>query len=305
MSVTISVKDIHKTFRIGFFRKKMAVLRGVSFEVQEGEVFGFLGPNGCGKTTTIKILLGLIFADSGSTEIFNESCDHVDFKKDIGFLPDSPYFYSYLTGEEFLRFYGQLFGIPSTKRDEKVDDLLGLVGLKHARKLQLRKYSRGMLQRIGMAQALINDPKLVIMDEPMEGLDPVGRKHFRDIIIRLRDEGKTVFFSTHILSDVEMICDRVAIMVKGKIKDVGLLGDLLSTKIRSVDVCIQNQSDELVDKIREKHPDLSIRGDYIYVNLKEEEVNPLLNYLTSKNVPILSVIPHRESLEELFMSEVI
>lgn len=304
MSHCISVQDLHKTFLHGFFRKKIQVLKGVSFDVQAGEIFGFLGPNGSGKTTTIKILLGLIFPSAGTAQIFGRSIKDVDFKKEIGFLPDSPYFYHYLSGEEFLRFYGHLFGLRHAALDRKIDELLELVDMRQARKLQLRKYSRGMLQRIGMAQALINDPKLVIMDEPMEGLDPVGRKHFRDIMIRLREQGKTVFFSTHILSDVEMICDRVAIMVQGKIRGLGLLQDLLKTKVQSVDICFRKPPETLLRAIEKQNGKIVLQGEQALVQVDEAQVNVLLGHLMKEGLQVYSVIPHKESLERIFMNEV-
>jgi len=304
MSVCISVKDLHKTFKIGFFRKKIDVLRGISFEVQEGEVFGFLGPNGCGKTTTIKILLSLIFPSHGSVEVLGKSVKEVEFKNDVGFLPDSPYFYSYLNAEEFLHFYGQLFGLYGKACRKKIDSLLDLVGLNHARKLQLRKYSRGMLQRIGMAQALINDPKLVIMDEPLSGLDPIGRKQIRDIIIRLKDDKKTVFFSSHILSDVEMVCDRVAILVKGHIRGSGKLSELLQENIQSVDVCIKKDSNVSIEAIIKEFGPISEQDEKIFFNVSQDCLNPLIQKLVNVKACIQSVIPHKESLEDLFMSEI-
>lgn len=300
----ISMKDVRKVFKTGFFLKKVEVLKGISFEVEKGEIFGFLGPNGSGKTTTIKILLGLIFSTSGQSKIFNEDVSNVPNKRKIGFLPDSPYFYHYLTGQEFLEFYGQLFSLSANERRKKVSYLLDLVGLAKANKLQLRKYSKGMLQRIGLAQALINNPDLVIMDEPMTGLDPVGRKDVRDIILRLKEEGKTVFFSTHILSDVEMICDRIAIVVQGKIKGQGLLSDILKPAVQSVDLCIRNGQPALLEELQKEFGRISVQGVDAYFSCPEVKRDETVSRLVSRDVSIISIIPHRESLENIFMGEI-
>jgi len=298
------MRDVRKVFKTGFFLKKIEVLKGISFEVEKGEIFGFLGPNGAGKTTTIKILLGLIFSTTGQSTIFNENVLNVPNKRKIGFLPDSPYFYHYLTGQEFLEFYGQLFSLGASERRKKVNLLLDLVGLEKAGKLQLRKYSKGMLQRIGLAQALINDPELVIMDEPMTGLDPVGRKDVRDIILRLKEEGKTVFFSTHILSDVEMICDRIAIVVQGKIKGQGLLSDILKPAVQSVELCVRNEQPTLIEELQKEFGRVSVRGKDIYFSCPEGKRDETISRLVSRDASIISVIPHRESLENIFMGEI-
>lgn len=300
----ISMKDVRKTFKTGFFLKKVEILKGISFEVEKGEIFGFLGPNGSGKTTTIKILLGLIFSTSGQSKIFGQDVLNVPIKRGIGFLPDSPYFYHYLTGQEFLDFYGQLFSLSAAERRKKVAFLLELVGLEKAGKLQLRKYSKGMLQRIGLAQALINDPELVIMDEPMTGLDPVGRKDVRDIIVRLKEQGKTVFFSTHILSDVEMICDRIAIVVQGKIKGQGLLSDILRPAVQSVEMCVRNGQAPLIEELQKEFGRVSVRGNDAFFSCPEAKRDETVARLVSRDVSIISVIPHRESLENIFMGEI-
>ena len=221
-------------------RPPFVALDGLSLTVRRGEIFGFLGPNGAGKTTTLKILLGLVRATSGRAFLLGESVGDVATRRRIGFLPESPYFYDYLTAEEFLGFYGQLAGLSRAVTTQRVDDLLQLVGLAEARGRQLRKFSKGMLQRIGLAQALIHDPELVILDEPMTGLDPVGRKQVRDLILSLRDRGKTVFFSTHILHDVEMICDRVGIVMKGRLVASGRVDELVrQDHTQSVEVVCQ------------------------------------------------------------------
>ncbi|MGH7230210.1 MAG: ABC transporter ATP-binding protein, partial [Nitrospiraceae bacterium] len=225
----IVIEGLTKTFKSGWpGRPPIQALSGLSLSVRRGEIYGFLGPNGAGKTTTLKILLGLMRATSGHAEVLGVPAGDVNVHRHIGFLPESPYFYDYLTAEEFLAFYGHLAGQSGEELDRRVTSLLGMVGLSEARTRQLRKFSKGMLQRVGLAQALIHDPELVILDEPMSGLDPIGRKQVRDLILGLRDKGKTVFFSTHIIPDVEMICDRVGIVVKGKLLATGRVDELVS-----------------------------------------------------------------------------
>ncbi|MDC4223413.1 MAG: ABC transporter ATP-binding protein [Candidatus Manganitrophus sp.] len=237
-TLAIEIKHLTKKYRSGFWLKETESLSDLNLEVEAGSIFGFLGHNGAGKTTTIKLLIGVIHPTSGEAFIFGRPISDIAVKREIGFLPESPYFYDYLTGSEFLHFCGQLFGMTAKERAKRVDALVELVGLKGSEGEQMRKYSKGMLQRIGLAQALINDPKLVILDEPMSGLDPVGRKDVRDIILRLKEEGKTVFFSTHVLTDAEMICDQVGIIIKGRLRSKGKLEALLNPKVQSIEVCL-------------------------------------------------------------------
>jgi ABC-2 type transport system ATP-binding protein len=207
--------------------------------VDEGEIFGFVGPNGAGKTTTIKMLMGLIFPTSGEARIFDAPIPSHAAKARIGYLPEHPAFQEFLTGEEAMQFFAVLSGVPAAARRARIDELLGLVGLSGAAGQQIRKYSKGMQQRLGIAQALVGDPAFVILDEPMSGLDPVGRKEVRDLIRELKRRGKTVFFSTHILPDVETLCDRVGVIIGGRLRDVGRLGDLLSAQVRSVEMTVE------------------------------------------------------------------
>ncbi|MFQ5946575.1 MAG: ABC transporter ATP-binding protein, partial [Anaerolineae bacterium] len=234
--LVLKTEGLTKEFRSGFWRSRVRVLHDLNLEVRQGETFGYLGPNGAGKTTTMNLIMGLIHPTTGRAWILGRDVSDVAVKAEIGFLPENPYFYTYLTGREFLDFYGQLFGIPYRERRRRIDELLDLVGLSKAGKLQLRKYSKGMLQRIGLAQALINDPQAVFLDEPMSGLDPVGRKEVRDLILDLKARGKTVFFSTHIIPDVEMICDRVGIIVNGRLIRVGPLDELLGSDVESIEI---------------------------------------------------------------------
>jgi ABC-2 type transport system ATP-binding protein len=283
----IRVENLHKTFAFGFFRRKVHAVRGVGFEVKRGEIFGFLGPNGAGKTTTIKMLMGLIFPSSGKMELLGRRVPDVAAKRKLGFLPESPYFYDYLTGAELIDFAGRLFDLGAGERRARGEKLLALVGLEQAAAMPLRKYSKGMLQRLGLAQALVNDPELVVLDEPMSGLDPIGRKEIRDLIASLRAEGRTVFFSTHILSDVEMLCDRCAILVAGKLRDVGPLDQLLSPKLLHTEIVVERAG----AKEEKRLP-------------PGEDVDAFLRAAIDGGAKIVSVNPRRERLEDLFVREV-
>ena len=230
MTAAISTEKLSKTYRVGFFMRKVEGLRDLDLQVQPGEAFGFIGPNGAGKTTTIKILMGLQGATTGSARVFGVDCGDASARKRVGFLPERPYFYEHLTAREVLHFYGQLFEMPHDRRRDRVETLLERVKLERFADVTLAKYSKGMLQRVGLCQALLHDPDLIVLDEPMSGLDPVGRALVRDLIIEQREAGKTVFFSSHILSDVEAICDRVAILVGGQLRESGALADVVADR---------------------------------------------------------------------------
>jgi ABC-2 type transport system ATP-binding protein len=277
----------------------------LDLEIEEGEVFGFLGHNGAGKTTTIKLLMGLVYPTSGEVWILDRSIRDVPVKQYIGFLPESPYFYEYLTAEEFLVFYGQLFGIGGLKLAKKIDELLELVSMTDARHRPLRKFSKGMLQRIGIAQALINDPRLVILDEPMSGLDPIGRRDVRDIILRLKHEGKTIFFSSHILPDVEMICDRIGILVNGRLKAVGTVQELAgASSVNSIELVVEDVSEAVLAGIRDLASTVMRRGNQVLIKLDDEErVNILLDLILKQKSRVVSLTPHKRSLEDLFLTE--
>jgi ABC-2 type transport system ATP-binding protein len=227
MNVALKTVNLTKEFRRGIGSKPIVSLRGLNLEVMEGEIFGYLGPNGAGKTTTFKILMGFIRPSRGKAWIFGKEISDPSSREGVGFLPEQPYFYDHLTAEEFLRMHAQLVGIPKGEIKDRVEELLRMVGLERFKSTRIRRFSRGMLQRIGIAQALVNDPKLVLLDEPMSGLDPIGRRQMRELILRLKSEGRTVIYSSHILSDVETICDRVAILVRGELLGVGALEELL------------------------------------------------------------------------------
>jgi ABC-2 type transport system ATP-binding protein len=294
MKTVLAIENVHKFFKVGFIPKKKEILKGVSFSVAESEIFGYLGPNGAGKTTTLKCILGLIFPDRGKIEIFGQPHLEPRAKERLGFLPENPYFYDYLTAREFLDFYAQLFRVKKDEREERVASLLNLVGMDRARDLQLRKFSRGMLQRIGLAQALVNEPSLVLLDEPLGGLDPLGRKEIRDIIIRLKAEGKTVFLCSHILQDIEMICDRVAIIVDGKILSQGPLTDLISEKILFTEITLSGLGESL-----------SAHGGRTLIKVfHEEKIQEILDLVKNRNAKIHSLIPRTQTLEDLFVEMV-
>ncbi|MBA3539328.1 MAG: ABC transporter ATP-binding protein, partial [Deltaproteobacteria bacterium] len=238
-AVAIEVADLRKTYRTPFRRRKVEALRGVTFAVPRGQIFGFGGPNGAGKTTTIRTLMGLIRPTSGHAKLLGHALPSRAARFRVGFLPESPYFYDYLTVPELLDLAGRLFGIPAAVRRKRADELIERVGLGRARTQNLKKFSKGMLQRAGLAQALMNDPELVVLDEPMSGLDPIGRKEIRDLILELRDQGKTVFFSTHILSDVEAITDQVAIVARGQLVAQGSPAELVKRAVLGVDVIVR------------------------------------------------------------------
>ncbi len=289
--LVISSDNLQKSFRLGIFRKRVEALAGVSFAVEKNEIFGLLGPNGAGKTTFIKLLMGLIFPTAGSARVLGRPVPDLGAKQRIGFLPENPYFYDYLSCEELLDLMGRLFGLDARERRRRAGALLERVGLsrivKESANLPLRKYSKGMLQRIGIAQALINDPELVVLDEPMSGLDPIGRREIRDLMVDLRREGKTVLFSTHILSDVELLCDRVAIIVDGKLRGSGPVDKLLSPRLLHTEVVLASGDRT---EICEVAPD----GD----------LDAVLRDALAAGKHVRSVTPRRESLEDLFMREV-
>ncbi len=301
----IRIENLVKEFRIGFFRKRVQAVRGLSLEVQPGEIFGFLGPNGAGKTTTIKVLNGLIFPSQGKAELFGMSANDIRAKSKVGFLPEHPYFYEYLTGFEFLDFYGRLFGLSRSIRPARVERLLEQVGLSTARDIPLRKYSKGMIQRVGIAQALINDPDLVILDEPMSGLDPIGRKEVRDIIFNLKDHGKTVFLSSHILQDVEMICDRVAILIKGQLRKLGTLAELLGEHSgHETELTVSGLPKMTNEQIRNMAKRVVIPGNRLTVVLDEQGLQEAMQLLLREGGKIESLVPLKGTLEDLFVQQV-
>ena len=301
----VRVENLVKDFRPGLGLRRKRVLHGISFEVQEGEIFGFVGPNGAGKTTTLKILLGLIRADEGRASILGSDVGETAFRRHVGYLPENPYFYDYLTGRELLHFYARLSGVTAGRRAGRVDALLRLVGLSHASDARLRTYSKGMLQRVGIAQALVHEPKVIFLDEPMSSLDPIGRKEVRDLILRLRNEGKTVFMSTHILPDVEMTCDRVAIIVNGRIRHESAIDQIFADSEREADLVLANLPPEIPGQLEEVFGvTLRGHGDRIEVRVREKDVQGVLQSALAVGAQVISVTPHRVSLESIFLNVV-
>ena len=310
MTAVIRVENLQKSFRTPLRRKPVHVLQGVSFTVEPGEVFGFLGPNGAGKTTTIRILMGLIAGTGGQAFLFGEPVPSRAARARLGFLPESPYFYDYLTVSELLDLTGRLFGIERRECRRRAERLIDQVGLTRAKNTPLRKYSKGMLQRAGIAQALINDPELVVLDEPTSGLDPVGRKEVRDIILSLREQGKTVFFSSHILVDVETISDRIGIVVGGRMRDVGTLSDLVGETLRDTAVTLRLPENVAEDADRAAAAVEALgqggraerRGQELTVTLAADaDVDAFLERAREHGARVRSVTPRYDSLEDLFL----
>ena len=301
----VRIHKVVKDFRPGFGLRRKRVLHGVTFDVHEGEIFGFVGPNGAGKTTTLKVLMGLIRPTEGTASILDRDVGESEFRDQIGFLPENPYFYPFLTAREILEFYARLSGVDSSRRAARVAELLEVVNLSHAADARLRTFSKGMLQRVGVAQALVNDPKIVFLDEPMSGLDPIGRKEIRDVILSLRSAGKTVFMNTHILSDVEMICDRVAIIVKGAIRHQGSIDEILPDSTHSTDVVVAHLPAELAARL-EEGLGIEMRGlgERVEMRVAAKQVAEILAASLDSGAQIVSVTPHRHSLEEVFLSAV-
>ncbi|MEE8557408.1 MAG: ABC transporter ATP-binding protein [Myxococcota bacterium] len=300
----IRAQGLAKTFRIGFFMRPLVAVRNVDLEVREGEIFGFLGPNGAGKTTTIKMLAGLVFPSSGRAFIGDLPAEDPRSRERLGFLPEGTYFHEYLTGREFLNFHAHLLGVPGEVRRERIPRLLDRVGIAGAADLQLRRYSKGMRQRAGLAQALVGDPDVLILDEPMSGLDPIGRKEVRDLIHSLKDEGKTVFFSSHILADAEMICDRVAIIIRGSIVHEGRVDDLLGQEIHGVELVVEGIDEELHGRLTaQAHRAVAQGSRFLFEFESEDDAEKALDDVRSSGGHIRSLTPRRRSLEDLMVEE--
>jgi ABC-2 type transport system ATP-binding protein len=301
VDLAIEVRDLAKTYRTPFRRKKVDALRGVSFEVGRGEIFGFVGPNGAGKTTTIRTLMGLIRPTSGIATILGHAIPSREARFRVGFLPESPYFYDYLTVGELLDLAGRLFGLDAAARRKRADQLIERVGLDRARGQRLKKFSKGMLQRAGIAQALMNDPEVVVLDEPTSGLDPIGRKEVRDLILELREQGKTVFFSSHILTDIEAIADRVAIVARGKLEAQGTPATLVQRTVLGVDVTVHVAAD--ADAVLAAGASRVRRsGDELALTLPADaDVDAWLERARARGAKVVSVAPRFETLEDLFL----
>ena len=303
-SPVVSISNLTKSYRVGFLhRGSRPALVDLSLDVLPGEIFGYLGPNGAGKTTTLKVLMGLSFPDSGRASILGLPLADAGWRYRVGYLPEHPYFYDYLTASEYLDYAGQLFGLARAERRKRTRTLLDRLGLAPSAEVPLRRYSKGMSQRLGLAQALINEPELLFMDEPMSGLDPIGRRLVRDLILELKAQGRTVFFSTHILSDAEALCDRVALLRGGKLTSVGRLDEILDHSISHVEVLLSGGNAAELDRHVEGVRQSRILGERRRLEVDEDAVVAVLEAALRAGARILSVQPVRQSLEDYFMKE--
>lgn len=299
----LNVENLIKDYTTGFLRKRVRVLKGVSFSVNKGEIFGFVGPNGAGKTTTFKTVLGFVSATSGRVQIMGKPLGDVDVKKRIGYLPENPYFYDYLTGEELLHYMGELHGLNGSGLSKRVGELLQKVNMSHAKRVQLRKYSKGMLQRIGVAQALINDPEFLILDEPMSGLDPMGQREIRELILEQKKRGKTILLSSHILSDVEALCDRVGVIIGGRVVKIGELGKLFEEIHTDYEMLLKGVDEEIVNKLSDLVVTIERRAGFIVLKFDEDIKGRVLDAISNSRADIVLLHPLTKSLEGLFVEE--
>ena len=297
----LEIKGLKKTFRSNFLIKKYHILNGIDLSVEKGEIYGFLGPNGAGKTTTIKCVMGLLFPDRGEILIDGQPVHSVAARSRIGFLPENPYFYDYLSARELLFFSASLFNLPAAAVRDRIEALIHQVGLSGHEDLKLRKFSKGMIQRLGLAQALIHDPDLLVLDEPFSGLDPIGRKDLRTLILSLREQDKTIFFSSHILQDVEMMVDRVGIILKGAISREGKLSELISSSIQYYEIVCANISEKELAKIQ---PNFACRDGQFSITLASDaDINQVVESIIHHDGRIVAVSPVKMTLEDIFFNE--
>jgi ABC-2 type transport system ATP-binding protein len=302
----LEVRDVFKTYRIGFFRKKIEAVRGLSFKIERGEMLGFVGPNGAGKTTTMKMILQLIYPSSGSITLFGTPTGDPRARARLGYLPENPYIYSYLKPLEFLDLCGRLVGLDGRERRKRSIELTGKLGLSHALDRPVGKFSKGMMQRLGFCQALLHDPEFLILDEPFSGLDPIGRKDIRDALLEQRSHGKTMLMTSHVLTDVEMLCDQIAIVHRGKLVASGKLDELLKPDVRRVELELDNVSPELAEKLRAQSNSLrELHGHTFVVIEGDANVPGILQLAIESGAHVHAVIPHRETLEDLFVRKAV
>ena len=307
MPSAIRIESLTKDYAIGFWRRRTyRALDHLSLDIDAGEVFGFLGPNGAGKTTTLKLLMQLIFPTSGRAEILGRPVGDIGMRHRIGYLPENPSFYDYLTAEELLGYFGELFGYSGADRRKRVQALLDRVGIGAERRLQLRKFSKGMIQRVGIAQALLNDPEVVFLDEPMSGLDPLGRRDVRSLILELRDQGRTVFFSSHILADAEALCRRVAVVAGGRLAASGALSEILAFQVHGWELVMAGLSPEVVARLKpsvRRATEIS-PGRYALELSLDQSPDHMLAELMAAGASLVSLNPVRDTLEDFFMKRV-
>ena len=300
----VEIENLTKDYEVGFWRKrKVRALDGLSLNVAPRQIFGFLGANGAGKTTTLKLLMRLIFPTAGRASILGQDINDISMHQRIGYLPENPYFYDYLTPREFLDYCGQLFDLDSATRKRRAEELLTRVNLdQKSWNRQLRKLSKGMLQRVGLAQALVNDPEIVFLDEPMSGLDPVGRREVRDLIASLRTEGKTVFMCSHILSDIEVLCDNVAILKKGRLAHAGALDELRAQESNVIEIVAAGADEAVLRANLDQNAQVLIDASGLRIHVQnEKEIDAVIAAVRKANGKLVSVQPVRQSLEELFL----
>jgi ABC-2 type transport system ATP-binding protein len=303
----IRTRELTKDFPVGFWRPRpYRALDRLSIEVGAGEVFGFLGPNGAGKTTTLKLLMQLLFPTSGDAEILGRPAGDLALRRRIGYLPENPYFYDHLTAEELLDYYGRLFGMAPADRRARIGRTLDRLGIGGERRLQLRKFSKGMLQRVGLAQALLNDPEVIFLDEPMSGLDPLGRRDVRALMLELRDAGRTIFFSSHILSDAEALCSQVAIVAKGRLAASGRLADMGEFAVHGWELVMANVPESALDRVRAAARQvLAVAGGRYVIDLApDSRPEELMRELAAAGASLVSLNPVRETLEDVFVRRV-
>jgi len=297
----IETIGLEKTYSVGFWRKRpKRALHPLNLAVEEGEIFGFLGPNGAGKTTTLKLLMGLVFPTGGTARILGMEVNDPRVKAQIGYLPEQPYFYDYLTANELLEYYAQISGVAARERRPRVSAALAQVGMAESAHLQLRKFSKGMLQRVGIAQAILHEPRVIFLDEPMSGLDPIGRREVRDLIEGLKRQGRTVFFSTHILSDAEALCDRVAVVHKGELRGIGVIADLTSTVEARVEVVWQV---DVPPDLRALTAECHVTGDMARAVVAEPQLDAAIDAVRRAGLRLVSVTPIRATLEDYFVQK--
>ena len=304
MTVAIEIQNLTKDYEVGFWRKrKVRALDGLSLRVEPGQIFGFLGANGAGKTTTLKLLMGLIYPTGGTARILGRDIGDTSMHARIGYLPENPYFYDYLTAREFLNYCAQLFGQDRATRSRRTEEILARANLeKKSWDRQLRKFSKGMLQRVGLAQALVNDPEIVFLDEPMSGLDPVGRREVRDLIASLRTQGKTVFMCSHILSDIEVLCDNVAILKAGRLAHAGSLDELRARESALIEVIVSGADAATMNQQLGSAAKVTTTASGLRIEVADEqEVDEVIAALRKAKGKLVSVQPVRQSLEELFL----